>query len=219
MYFTAQRTKQVVGNFHRTLVDGGWLIISPAEASNALFSSFTPVEFPGAVLYRKTAGAGLPQFVGKYPVPPPPEKVVAIPPMQPVVTAVPVAAILPEPPKAVTPAATLFAAPAGPADEHGSPSRMARSCANQGNLDEALKWCEQAVFADKMNPAHHYLLSTILQGQGRNDIAIQSLMRVLYLDPDFMLAHFALGNLHQAQGSYRQAQRHFENVLLLLRGH
>ncbi|MGB9092803.1 MAG: tetratricopeptide repeat protein [Gallionella sp.] len=42
-------------------------------------------------------------------------------------------------------------------------------------------------------------------------------MRAHYLDPDFVLAHFALGNLHQSQGRYREARRYFGNVLLLLR--
>jgi chemotaxis protein methyltransferase CheR len=103
--------------------------------------------------------------------------------------------------------------------EHEMPSRMARSCANQGRLGEALKWCEQAIAADKMNSSNHYLLATILQEQGQHDIAIQSLMRALYLDPDFVLAHFSLGNLHQSQGRFRQAQRYFANVLALLRKH
>jgi chemotaxis protein methyltransferase CheR len=35
----------------------------------------------------------------------------------------------------------------------------------------------------------------------------------------FVLAHFALGNLHQSQGRYREAERYFGNVLLLLRRH
>jgi chemotaxis protein methyltransferase CheR len=96
---------------------------------------------------------------------------------------------------------------------------MARSCANQGRLDEALAWCEKAIAADKMNPAHHYLLATILQEQGQHDTAIRSLIRALYLEPAFVLAHFALGNLHQSQGRYREAQRYFGNVLLLLRHH
>jgi len=109
--------------------------------------------------------------------------------------------------------------PAIQPDEPELPSRMARSCANQGQLREALEWCEKAIAADKMNPSHHYLLATILQEQGQHDIAIRSLMRALYLDPDFVLAHFALGNLHQSQGRYREAQRYFGNVLLLLRNH
>lgn len=206
MYLTAQRTKQVAGNFHRALVDGGWLIVSPVETSNALFSSFTPAEFPGAALYRKAADAGSQQLVDGHQVPLLFEAAGAVPPLQPVFPAEPAAANLP-----------VEQIPQ--ADERGLPSRMARSCANQGRLGEALEWCEQAIAADKMNPVHHYLLATILQEQGRHDIAIQSLMRALYLDPDFVLAHFALGNLHQSQGRFRQAQRYFENVLLLLREH
>src|SRR5450756_2208863 len=84
---------------------------------------------------------------------------------------------------------------------------------------QALEWCEKAIAADKLNPLHHYLSATILQEQGQHDIAIQSLIRALYLEPMFVLAHFALGNLHQSQGRYREAQRYFGNVLLLLRRH
>ena len=32
-----------------------------------------------------------------------------------------------------------------------------------------------------------------------------------------MLAHFALGNLRLAQGRHREAERHFDNALTLLR--
>lgn len=222
MYFTAQRAKQVTGNFHRALVDGGWLIVSPAETSNALFSPFAPVEFPGAVLYRKKADVRSQPFVVGYPVLPVFEAPENIPLIPPVALAEPASAILPEPPDEASPSENLSPggqAQSGQTDDRGLPSRMARSCANQGRLGEALEWCEKALTTDKMNPAHHYLLATILQEQGQHDIAIQSLMRALYLDHDFVLAHFTLGNLHQSQGRYRQAQRHFENVLLLLRRH
>ena len=213
MYFTSQRAKQVVGNFHRALVDGGWLIVSPAEASNTLLPSFAPVEFPGAVLYRKSADAALS--------------------VSPVSGSKQEESISwersPEIVEVAAPAtphdAALFSVPepvqklAAQPDEREIPSLMTRNCANQGRLDEALEWCERAIAADKLNPTHHYLLATILQEQGRHDTAIQSLMRALYLDPDFVLAHFALGNLHQSQRRYRQAQRYFENTLLLLRRH
>ena len=44
-------------------------------------------------------------------------------------------------------------------------------------------------------------------------------MRALYLDPDFVLAHFGLGNLRLAQGRQREAERHFRNTLALLQRH
>jgi len=216
MYFTAQRAKQVVGNFYRAQVDGGWLIVSPVEASNTLLSSFTPVEFPGAVLYRKMVNTefqvrNLKLRVSEYQVPQSFRKTEAASPSLLAAQIEPaVADIL-----AVQAEQLLSPQP----DECEVSSRMARSCANQGRLSEALEWCEKAIAADKLDPAHHYLLATILQEQGRHDIAIQSLKRALYLDPDFVLAHFSLGNLHQSQGRYREAQRYFGNVLVLLRKH
>lgn len=216
MYFTAQRAKQVAGNFYRALVDGGWLIVSPVEASNTLLSSFTPIGFPGAVLYRKMVNAesamqNLKPRVSGHQVSQPFSETEAAPVWLPVAQAEPLVA-----------AAGIHAAQAGPllspqADEREAASRMARNYANQGRLSEAMAWCEKAIAADKLNPAHHYLSAIILQEQGQHDIAIQSLMRALYLDPEFVLAHFSLGNLHQSQGRYRQAQRYFENVLALLR--
>ena len=48
---------------------------------------------------------------------------------------------------------------------------------------------------------------------------MQTLMRARYLDPDFVLAHFALGNLYLSQSRRREAERHFDNALALLRAH
>lgn len=214
MYFSAQRAKQVVGNFHRALVDGGWMIVSATEASHRLLSLFAPVEFPGAVLYRKQRNT---EFRKPKPAPDISEhpflqsswEADTAPVSQPIVQSEPIQV----PPIDRTPE------PQTQASETETPLIMARNCANQGRLSEALEWCEKAITADKMNPSHHYLQATILQEQGLHDIAIQSLMRALYLDPDFVLAHFSLGNLHQSQGRYREAQRYFGNVLALLRNH
>lgn len=214
MYFTAQRAKQVVGNFYRALVNGGWVIVSPTEASNRLLSAFAPVEFPGSVLYRKTLNAESQITKSKLGISEHPffqssRGVETKYSSQLIVQTEPVHA----PQVGSTPCSQTQE------PETATPLTMARNCANQGQLSEALEWCEKAITADKMNPSHHYLLATILQEQGQHDIAIQSLMRTLYLDPDFVLAHFSLGNLHQSQGRYREAQRYFGNVLALLRNH
>jgi len=213
MYFTAQRAKQVASNFHRALVDGGWMIVSPSEASNRLLSMFDPVDFPEAVLYRKTANAESrmqkpKSHASEHPLLQPLRETETAPSLLPVAQTIPDVGTF-----------AIHALPASQTEEGESPSLMARNCANQGRLGEALEWCEKAITADKMNPSHHYLSATILQEQGQHDIAIRSLMRALYLDPDFVLAHFALGNMHQSQGHYREAQRYFGNVLLLLRNH
>ena len=60
MYFTAEQARQAAANLRRALMSGGWLIVSPTETSNALFAPLSPVQFPGALLYRN-AGGGLPR--------------------------------------------------------------------------------------------------------------------------------------------------------------
>jgi chemotaxis protein methyltransferase CheR len=212
MYFTAARARAVVENLHRSLIDGGWLIVSPAETSTALFARFTTVEFHGAILYRKPMDAEAPRYVSRVPAP-------AADPWPPT-------APLPPPDEAMPPAAPMATRTVEPRDtavpaaaEREQPGRAARDSANRGRLDEAVEWCHRAIAADKLNPAHHYLLATIQQEQGQDEAAAQSLARALYLDPDFVLAHFALGNLRRAQGRRHEARRHFGNALALLRAH
>jgi chemotaxis protein methyltransferase CheR len=88
--------------------------------------------------------------------------------------------------------------------------------ANQGQLTDALAWSERWLDADKMDCAAHYLHAMILEEQGAREAARRSLNRAVYLEPEFALAHFALGNLARADGS-GEATRHFENALHLLR--
>ncbi|MBZ0090623.1 MAG: chemotaxis protein CheR [Sulfuricellaceae bacterium] len=218
MYFSAERARRVVGNLHRALVDGGWLIVSPAETSGALFSRFTTVEFAGAILYRKDASVEAPRFVSHVPAPVTDSMQVSWRLSEENIPAenIPVAEALPEPIRATSPASDSCA-PLPP--QQNQLSCAARDCANQGRLGEAADLCRKAIAADKLEPAHHYLLSAILQEQGQSDDAAQSLMRALYLDPGFVLAHYALGNLRQSQGRRSEAQRHFDNALASLRAH
>jgi chemotaxis protein methyltransferase CheR len=206
MYFTPERVKETARNYYRSLVDGGWLIVSPAETSNALFAPFAAVAFPGVVLYRKTAEAEHRATVIQYPSP-----ALVLPPE----TLTPLAPMVAE----TTHAAPLHDAPPSEPVDLVAPFRNARECANQGQLAEAVAWCEKAIAADKLNPAHYYLLATIQQEQGRHEASAQSLLRALYLDPDFVLAHFALGNLRLSQGRRREAERQFDIALTLLKQH
>ena len=220
MYFTAARARKVIDNLYKCLVDGGWLVVSPPETSNLLFSQFAPVEFPGAVLYRKTSDEELRPAAG-YPAPifaPLPE---ALPPFEPILPPEPPAwdAAGSVPPKAVWQEAAATPLPDPEESSRERLCRRARTCANQGRLAEAAEWCEKAIAADKLDPAAHYLLAIVEQERGQSAAAIRSLTRALYLDPDFSLAHFALGNLRLSQGRQREAERHFETASVLLKAH
>ena len=225
MYFAEGRARKVVDKLQRSLVDGGWLITSPTETSNAQFSAFTAVEFPGAFLYRRMAAGGPRTTTIRYQAPWHEEEAAA---------AHAPAPAEPSGPAAFGVARSAFApevlhqaggeqvkevedADSRAQDESEMARRKARACADGGSLAEAIEWCEKAIAADKLNPAHYYLLAAIEQERGQSETAERSLGRALYLEPDFALAHFALGNLCLSGGRRREARRHFGNALTLLR--
>jgi len=96
---------------------------------------------------------------------------------------------------------------------------LSKSYANQGQLDEALKYCEKAIYCDKLNPQYHHLHAAILQERGQIDEAVDVLKRTLYLDPNFVLAHFMLGNLKRQTGQFAESKKYFENALSILENH
>ena len=227
MYFAQERARKVVDKLHRSLVDGGWLITSPAETSTVLFSAFTAVAFPDAFLYRRIANAGPQTAAVTHPVPwyqgnweaTAPRAPTPAEPSAPAAFSWALSTFAPEVPyEAVAEPATGSEDADSPEhDERETPQCKARACADEGRLAEASAWCEKAIAADKLNPAHYYLLATIEQERGQNEAAERALGRALYLEPDFALAHFALGNLCLSGGRQREARRHFGNALSLLR--
>ncbi len=252
MYFVPELAGKVARNFHRSLVYGGLLIVSPTEASISIFSQFTTVRAPGTILYKKEGQPPAGDFSCK-----PLEK--------PRVSFKPAAALVPN--RAVTPAQEVHNPQIGSRPEppdaplemrtskHGTQIRqdlqqealalydagcypeavektqnllsqdpsdvkgltlLARIYANWGKLGQALKWCEKAIIAEKLNAGCHYLMATILQELGRTEDAAASLKRTLYLDPKFILAYVALGNISRKFGKSKESEKHFDNALLLL---
>ena len=94
---------------------------------------------------------------------------------------------------------------------------LARAYANQGRLEEARGWCEKAIRLDKFNPGIHYFRAIILQEQGLIDEAVKTLKQVLYLNRNFALAHFALGNLARQQNKFQESSKYLDNTLILLK--
>lgn len=199
MYFTPEHQHRVVASLHRCLVDGGCLLVNPAEASVSLFPMFAMEKIGGVIIFRKTSRLARveswPRPVSPAPAPTAPARAprsfVAPSP------AVSVAPVAPAPPPASVTA---------PAREN--PLLQARSYANQGRLTEALAVCQDAIAAERANLTAHFLYATICQELGRLDEAVLALGKVLYLDQDFILAHHALGDLYRRLGKHKESSRH-----------
>jgi chemotaxis protein methyltransferase CheR len=245
MYFAPSAAQKVAEKLFCALTNGGWLIVSPCETSQVLFSRFGAIDFSGAILYRKVEQQVQAPEVSPYLVAeelparsqPPFE-----PPIQPELSEPRAAASIEIPPTEVAEQPATESAPAADRralmlyergryaeaeeqllawlsekpDDSKALALLARVHANQGRLREALECCDKAIAAEKVNAGSHYLRATILLEQGRWEEADTSLKRALYADPDFILAHFLLGNLARQQGKVRNARKHFANALSLL---
>jgi len=198
MYFTREAQRATVARLERALMAGGWLVVSPAEASAELFHPLIPVNFPGATLYRKGVGSA----VSHHPsvISPP------LPNSTPLV-----------------PCDVLGGLVAPPAEERvegftdrGTILQRARTLADQGNLEEARRLCDLAMAHDRLDPEAYLLLAAICQEQGETSVALDALRRTLYLAPDLAPAHFLLGSLLLRQGKRKQARRSMGTVVKLL---
>jgi len=232
MYFTPERAAQVLGRLERSLGDGGWLALAPAEFG----MPGRPVELSSVRL----ADVG---FLRK--AAPDPSASRAAPPE--VARAVQALAA----PGRACPALPPANADATAAEEDASfdhalalyrgaryesaadvargllarhpgnamaMALLARIHANLGRLDAALEWSRDALDAEKLDPVAHYVHAGILLDLGRPSEAVVSLERALFLDQDFSLAHYALGMLARAEGRATRARRHLRNALASLAG-
>jgi len=244
MYFTQDRMRAVIARLYDCLADGGWLIVSPTEASHYLFRQFESVVFPGAIFYRKNRAASGHFTMGVRATPGPATR--AVSPKTPTSAilddkqaAKPVArsassqAALPKPERSPTAleraqllhrVANLAAAEsalaewmqAHPNDATGWALR-AQLAADAGRLDEALAWCGKSLTADKMTASVHHLRASVLHELGRWDDADESLKTALYLDPDYALAWLTRGHLALRRHHRVEARKYLTTALQLLR--
>jgi chemotaxis protein methyltransferase CheR len=85
---------------------------------------------------------------------------------------------------------------------------MARLEADAGRFNEARKWGEKALDHDPLRSEIHYTLALVHETHGELQEAIHRLKKVIYLDPNFILAHFGLFHLYERTGNLIEAERH-----------
>jgi len=228
MYFSPSRTENVVERLFHSLVSDGWLMVGASELSLSTFSKFASVHFSGAIVYRKSdrdnacekvfqptefsfQSPGIQNEAEALSLqcgPNNEEKQIFSPMPSEILPVVPIP--LEEPTKEVV--------AEGISGLSQTCAESVMSLANQGKLTEALTTCEKALLADKLDPQLYFLQATVLQEQNRVMEAIVSLKRALYIDPNFIMGHFVLGNLLLKLGKKQNAKKHFENVIVLLAG-
>lgn len=235
MYFSRNRAEHVVSSLYLSLVEDGWLAVSAVETSHLLFHQYSPVNFPGTIIYRKEPGKTqeikVPQKIPVREI-----RDVREVPKKPLIQIkkekkmpVPVVRMQEKTKSLYEEASDLYEKGnyAGAIEQLLTKVKqdpdtkamilLSRAYANSGKTQEAQNWCEKAIGINKLEPGYHYLHAMILQERGQIEEAVRSLKRTLYLDHDFVLAHFGLGNLCKQQRKFNESDKHFDNALILLK--
>lgn len=210
IYFDLAQVSLLLQRFHRSLADGGWLMVSPSEIALVNNGPLQRVWLRDITLFRKTSHV-TPEslaFPKSPPVPAPPAVPRVLgsrPPIQPPPQPVTSARREPPPP----PSRDLEA-------EKTVAIATARQQANQGRYQEALALLDKMLAGHRLDADVHYLRATIAWEAGETEEAQNSLRRALFLEPNFILAHYLMASLARMTGNSAEAERHRAITLDLL---
>ena len=229
MYFAQDCSRKVTHRLFSSLHPGGYLVVSASELSLQNFPEFIHINLPGMVVYQKPSART--KHLSKIPL------IEVIPERQPFQSTFtpcnfsntdylqPVEKEN-EIPKINEPQPALPSCAEGNSEiKEELTTRMKtveeliiliRDLANQEKLIEALALCGEAIAAHKLDPRLYYLHAIILQENNQLDEAIASLKRSVYLDSNFILSYYSLGNLYERLGKKSSAKRNYDIVMSLL---
>ena len=245
MYFAPERQQKVLENLAGRLAEHGLMIVSPAELSIVNNLRLASETIQGVVIHRKIvpprAACLETRDLINIPAVNEPPKPIRLPADLDLTNEPPAgfSVITPEPEKVEKPIETAYqralalfhqgayedviemlssAPEINDVPEKSAPIMLlvARTYANQRKLEQARQWTQQVIASDKLNAEAHYLEGIILQEKDDLKGALLSIKRSLFLDPDFVVAHFALGNLAMRRGRTKDSQKHFTTALDIL---
>ncbi len=218
MYFTPEARREAARKLRQTLAPGGYLAVSPAEASAELFAPLRLVRILYALFFQNQGAEH--DYPANVALPPP--VIERAPRRSPPATYFGAAGsskqgqdgagAAPSAPIPLPPARNELEADTESADDLA----WARSLADEGRLDEARALCEAVRARDVLDPEPHLLLAMICQEQGDLPAAIAALRRVIYLAPESAQAYFLLGSLLLRTGDQQHGRRAMKSVIDLL---
>jgi chemotaxis protein methyltransferase CheR len=229
MYFNEDWIRKITKQLFHSLTKDGWFVVSSCELSSEVFKDFTPVNFPGAILYRKGKRQSIPSLNAS---PQPnihdifyssakdlsPSSIPAYIEVEKEIDINSTESVLNTNEIQAQTSARIITenVDLNSPDSKSIAIIKIKNLANVGNLIDALSLCNEEITKDKLTIGLYCIRASIYQELGKTDEAIASLKQAIYIDHDFIMGHFTLGNLLIGQGKLKQAMRYFNNVLDLL---
>jgi chemotaxis protein methyltransferase CheR len=93
---------------------------------------------------------------------------------------------------------------------------ISKCYANLGDILRAKKWCSEGLKTNKLNPILYLLMCNLLQEENKIAEATDSVKKAIYLNPDYIMAHFTLANIYRRSGGKKEALRHHKIALDIL---
>lgn len=214
MYFVPELANRVIHKLTRSLTRDGFIFFGVCEHPMIEGNGLQPKIVHGSTFFEK--GDTLSNLEAE------PGRATQIPPTLMITDALPL--LVPEPqfePK-ILKEKSAVKGEEKPIEETQTTSvetltSQARILANQGKLETALDVVNQAIEINKVNAQAHYLKALILQELSLLSESVAELKKAIYLDPDFVLPYFSLGNIAILQGKPKEAKRNFDIVLSLIK--
>jgi chemotaxis protein methyltransferase CheR len=102
------------------------------------------------------------------------------------------------------------------AQQHQACLLLARSWADQQQIDAAQNWLQRALLLDPCSVMGYWLQALLAQQSGDIATALLALQKTLYLDPGFILGYFLQARLLRVQGRGRASDKALQVCLQLL---
>lgn len=93
---------------------------------------------------------------------------------------------------------------------------QARALADSGRYREALEILDYLIEKDKTASELYYLRAVAYFGAHEFDLAAADLKRVLFLEPEHILAYIALASIEKERKNYREMRKLYSNALMFL---
>lgn len=213
IYFNGQTTQQVIDNFYNCLSPHGYLFLGHTETLWQITNKFESIEFPHTFIHKK--GVIPVQKETKRPLMTIPEvgfENLAHSKTPIFETNKKKSFLPPEPPKEESNKLRGKPRP----HTHLSSLTRATLLANEAKYKEAADILAKIIAEDNLSVEAYYFLGVLLYKCSDFKGAETQFRKVIYINPDSVLAYFNLGNIYLYQRRIREATREFRNVIRLL---
>jgi chemotaxis protein methyltransferase CheR len=213
MYFAVEQIKKTVQKLHAALAEGGWLVVSPSDALDALFSPLVRENFTGAVFYqRRELAPPIPRAGAGNPLLRSPElqrRVEEVQKQYGASPADPSRSDLSSPPPAAPNA--IRKRIQQPGAQSGARLRLYK----KGNDGAAEKEALRLLALDSQTSQTTMLLARMYANQGKLAEARQWCERAIAADRMNPIVYYLLATIQQEQGALREAQMSLRQTLYL----